>query len=370
MKKIFPEKLKKHPARSLVLLFLTMLIFSSFSYATARHVLAATLVDTLVLDFRKQIKKNCPEKTDLATVKEREFGACVQTKFTPCTATKPKDPLSCADPAATQCRSIIDVFLTTCGAAIPACLENEEWKDGTCVCKQGHDRIDGMCIRAVGGNPVPAEVIEFRVMKMTTKSMSGDVRIQHRGKPETEAKSNEEITEGDEIFAGFDSHVVLVSDQGDVILLKSGAQIRIATKNEKRLEIKLEKGEIKYEIKVTGPTRPDVRIVSPTVTASVRGTIFIVRAMETGISEVLVSKGVVLVTNNTTGKELTVSAGQKLTATADDLGAPELLTIQDKELFADGTALKNNRNLVYGIAAAGILVFLGTIIFLAKRKRR
>lgn len=352
------------------MLFLTMLIFSLFSYATARPMSAATLVDTLVLDLREQVKKNCPEKTDLATSKEQEFGACMQPKFTACVAaTKPSDPLSCADPAATQCRSIIDVFLTTCGAAAPACLENEELKDGVCVCKQGYDRVDGMCASAVGGNPVPVEVIEFRVIKMTVTGMSGDIRIQHRGKPETEAKSNEEITEGDEIFAGFDSHVVLVSDQGDVILLKSGSQIRIATKNEKRFEIKLEKGEIKYEYKSTGPTRPDVRIVSPTVTASVRGTIFIVRAMETGTSEVLVSEGVVLVTNNTTGKESTVSAGQKLTATSDDLSAPEPLTIQDKELFADGTALKNNRNLIYGIAAASILAFLGAVIFLVKRKK-
>lgn len=363
---------KKTPARSLVLLFLTMLIFSLFPYAAARHASAAFSVDEVDLDFREQVKKNCPEKTDLATAKEQDFAACVQAKFTPCTATRPDDPFSCVDPAVAQCRSVLDVFLTTCGAAVPACPKNEEPRDGTCVCKQGYERIDGVCATLVSDPPTAVDYHEFRVMKMTIKSMNGDVRIQHRGKPETEAKSNEEITEGDEIFAGFDSHVVLVTDQGDLIILKNGTQIQIATKDQKRFEIKLEKGEIKAEIKPrTTPTRPDVRIASPTTTASVRGTTFIMRVMEAGISEVLVSDGVVLVTNNKTGKESTVSAGQKLTATADDLGDPEPLTMQDNELFTDEMAPKNNRDLLfYGLAALGILAFLGTLIFLVKRKKR
>lgn len=360
---------KKASSCSLTALFLFMLIFFSFSFAVSKPVSAAYSVDEVDLYFWEQVEKNCPEKTNLATTKEQDFAACVQAKFTPCTVTRPDDPFSCVDPAVAQCRSILDVFLTTCGAAVPACLEKEELKDGACVCKQGYDRVDGVCASPVGGHPVPTEVIEFRVMNMTVKSMKGDVRLQHRGKGDTEAKSNETITEGDEIFTGFDSHVVLVSDQGDVILLKAGSQIRIATKNEKLFEIKLEKGEVKYEYKSTGPTRPDVRIVSPTATASVRGTVFIVRAMETGISEVLVSKGVVLVTHNATGKESTVSAGQKLTATTDDVSAPEPLTIQDKERFADKTVLKN-RKLFYGMVAISVLVFLGILITLIKRQRR
>lgn len=361
---------KKAPPCLLTAPFLFVLIFFLFSFAVSKPVSAAYSVDEVDLYFWEQVKKNCPEKTDLATAKEQDFAACVQAKFTPCTVTRPDDPFSCVDPAVAQCRSILDVFLTTCGAAVPACLKNEELKDGACVCKQGYDRVDGMCASPVGGHPVPTEVIEFRVMNMTVKSMKGDVRLQHRGKGDTEAKSNETITEGDEIFTGFDSYVVLVSDQGDVILLKAGSQIRIAAKNEKRFEIKLEKGEVKFEIKqLTAPTRPDVRIVSPTVTASVRGTIFIVRAMEEGTSEVLVSDGEVLVTHNATGEESTVSAGQKLTATADDLNAPGQLTIQDQERFTDETVLKN-RKLFYGMAAIGVLAFLGILITLIRRQRR
>lgn len=343
------------------------LAFFFLSAVGGGRVSAATLVDTLVTDLRDQVQKNCPEKTDLAKAKEQEFGACVQPKFTACTATKPDDPLSCADPAATQCRSIIDEFLKTCSAAPSPCPQNEERKDGACVCQTGYERVDGVCTRALGNKRYSTEVIEFRVMKMTIKSISGDVRIQLRGKPEMSAQNETEITEGDEIFTGFDSHVVLVTDQGDVILLKASTQIRIATKDDKRFEIKLEKGEIKSEIKITGPTRPDVRIQTPTATASVRGTVFLVQALTAETSAFLVSKGTVVVTNNATNEESTVTAGQKLVATTNSLGKPEPLTVQDNALFADNAWFTSNRLL---ILAAGVLVVLVVIgALLLKRKK-
>ncbi len=337
----------------------------------AGYASAANSLDESVIDLRDQAKKNCPEKIALATTKERDFGACVQPKFTACAATKPDDPFSCIDPAVAQCRSIIDEFLKTCGAAAtPTCPTNEEPKDGVCVCQQGYERADGLCLRTVGGDFRNPEVVEFRVMKMTVKSMEGDVTIKHTGKGQTEAKKDEEITEGDEIFAGFDSRVVLMTDQGDVFILNH-SMIRIAKKNEKRLEITLEKGEVKFEIKpVNGPTRPDVRIVLPTATASVRGTTFIARAMEDGTSEILVSRGAVSVTHNATGKETTVSDGEKIAATETDLGSTEQLTDQDKALFSDEDEpfFKNNRTLLYG---SGAIVFLALFAaFLIKRKRR
>lgn len=125
------------------------------------------------------------------------------------------------------------------------------------------------------------EVVEVREQKVKITSVKGDVRLQPAGQPEREATAGDVLCEGDELFAGFDSRAVVKSDNNTTITVQANTQIRIATLAERRFDIRLERGEVHTVVKTTGPTRPDVRIITPTATASVRGTEFDVRYDET-----------------------------------------------------------------------------------------
>lgn len=349
---------------------LAMLFFILVSVPASAETVTDPAGLNLLTDMYNEVEKTCPEKDDQAAAKEQEFGLCSQQAYTSCMlSTKPEDPSACAAPATAQCRSIIDEFLKTCTPTAkpptptPTCGENEEVKDGKCVCKEDYERVLDVCRNMIVEGSV---VIEYRVLTMTVKKLKGDVRVQHAGQGEQEAAKNTELKEGDEIFAGFDSEAVLETDNGDVITLKSNTQIRLAGKDEKKFNIKLEAGEVKIRIKVmTGPTRPDVRIQTPTVTTSVRGTEFVIRVAADGASDVFVSEGTVAVTQNEKNEEVLVNAGQKISGTATDLGDVLPMTTEDETLFRD-QGLPWAAAIIGGIA---LLVILCLLVIWRRRQK-
>lgn len=166
------------------------------------------------------------------------------------------------------------------------------------------------------------EVVEVREQKVKITSVKGDVRLQPAGQAEREATAGDVLCEGDELFAGFDSRAVVVSDKNTSITVQSNTQIRIATIAERRFNIRLEKGEVHAVVKITGPTRPDVRIITPTATASVRGTEFDVRVNKNKVTEIMVTKGMVAVKQNNGKKEVLVGAGKKVVVNMKTITKP------------------------------------------------
>lgn len=171
--------------------------------------------------------------------------------------------------------------------------------------------------------PVHAqEVVEVREKRARITSVKGDVRLQPAGKAEREATAGDVLCEGDELFAGFDSRAVVRSENNVTITVQANTQIRIATVAERRFDIRLEKGEVHAVVKTTGPTRPDVRIITPTATASVRGTEFDVRVDKNKTTEIMVAQGTVAVKQSNGKKEVLVSAGKKVVVNTKTISKP------------------------------------------------
>lgn len=166
------------------------------------------------------------------------------------------------------------------------------------------------------------EVVEIREKKVKITSVKGDVRLQPAGQPEREATAGDVLCEGDELFAGFDSRAVVTSEKNITITVQANTQIRIATVAERRFDIRLEKGEVHAVVKTTGPTRPDVRVITPTATASVRGTEFDVRVDKNKTTEIMVAQGTVAVKQSSGKKEVLVSAGKKVVVNTKTISKP------------------------------------------------
>jgi hypothetical protein len=168
------------------------------------------------------------------------------------------------------------------------------------------------------------EVVEVREKRVRITTIKGDVRLQPAGRAEREADAGEALCEGDELFAGFDSWAIVTSENNTTIFVRANTQIRIAKSAERRFDIHLEKGEVHAVVKTTGPTRPDVRIITPTATASVRGTEFDVRVDKNKVTEITVTKGTVAVKQSNGKKEVLVGAGKKVTVNTKTISKPVL----------------------------------------------
>lgn len=300
--------------------------------------------------------------TEQAGHKDSDFTSCSREKLYTCLkTTKPQDPNDCLIPADKQCEYIINDFVKICPHA-NKCGNNEEIKDNKCVCKKGFERVNEKCAIVMEG-----ELTEIKG-SLTIKSIQGPVQIQPSGKAEVQAMENTQLKVGDEIFTGYDGQTVLETKEGDLILLKGLTQVNVVNVEARKFDIKLYKGEIEARVKVTGPSRPDVRIETPTSTTSVRGTKFIVAVANDGTTDVLVAEGTVAVKNNTTGQEILVPAGQKITSTADSLSSKSPLTQTEINRFS---SLKNTTGQDYLLGAIIILILgIGTFFAIRKLKKR
>lgn len=213
------------------------------------------------------------------------------------------------------------------------------------------------------------EVVEVREKKLRITSVTGDVRIQPRGKAERAAIAGEALCEGDELFAGFDSSVIVESENNTTVSVRPNTQIRIATFAERRFDIRLEKGEVRTVVKTTGPTRPDVRIQTPTATASVRGTEFDVRYDEkTKETTVGVLEGnVEIVPVNNELKPVTLGARQEMRVSETFITPTQALSQKEDVPRAEGGATNTAVFKAIALGVLGVLIVFG-IVLVARRK--
>lgn len=198
------------------------------------------------------------------------------------------------------------------------------------------------------------EVIEIRKQWVSVSRILGDVRIQNRGKAERPATVGDVLCEGDELFAGYSSEAIVVDSDKTILTVRSNTQIRIATIDERQFNIRLEAGEVRAQVKVTGPTRPDVRIQTPTATASVRGTDFTVKVDKKGTTEVSVTEGTVALVREGTQKEIAISAGE--TAIADAAAVTFLSSSSNTGDFSDTSSVTTKLSRLSGNMGVGLLL--------------
>lgn len=213
------------------------------------------------------------------------------------------------------------------------------------------------------------EVIEVREPKVRITSLQGDVRLQPAGLAERAATADDVLCEGDELFAGFDSSAVVTSESGITVTVRSNTQLRIATLAERNFNIRLERGAVRTTVRTTGPTRPDVRIQTPTATASVRGTDFEVRydavANETSVG---VFEGTVTVTPSNTELAPMVLTAHQETRISDTSALPaQPLSWVPEEDQPSTTASDRDVSVPIVLGILGLLIILGVVIRLRRK---
>lgn len=220
------------------------------------------------------------------------------------------------------------------------------------------------------GKAFAQEVIELRDRFAVVSQVVGDVRVQPQGHAERAAVVGDVLCEGSELFVGFDSSATVAREGQITMGIRASTQIRIAASDERRFHIKLERGEVRAQVKVTGPTRPDVRIQTPTITSSVRGTDFIVAQGDDGSAQVLVREGTVNVVHMVSGSQADISAGAKITADTSRLDDPTPLSKEDQSRFEDNPSAKSDRYSIPQLFVGSVILLLATAGWLVWRMRR
>jgi hypothetical protein len=152
-------------------------------------------------------------------------------------------------------------------------------------------------------------------------TISGEAVVRRNGAwvPLTSA---DQLKQGDEIFTGVDSRVVLKFADGSSLEIRELTQLLVQTTlvaaNRKDLEVQLKLGEIKAQVKQEKAVDTTFEIRTATATASVRGTIFTV-FYDPGAKATVVStqRGIVSVDPVKPGlPTVSVTAGHELEVTA------------------------------------------------------
>lgn len=163
---------------------------------------------------------------------------------------------------------------------------------------------------------------------------SGDVQIQPDGYAEHQARIGETAARGDEIFVGYNSWALLAFQDNSLLGLNSNTQIQFSKLPRALLHLNINLGSVRPVVPVQGPRRPDVRIETPTATASVRGTDFTVKVNQDKSTDVFVNKGTVSLLNNQDQKEITITAGNKGSVNGANTLGPVQMAPTDSEIFA------------------------------------
>lgn len=122
------------------------------------------------------------------------------------------------------------------------------------------------------GLSLAQEVVELPTGSVAVVELDGDVRVQRAGQAEEEAKAGMSLAVGDELFCGYASSALISFHQDSRLEVQANTQIKVLEAGDTQLHLGLDLGAVKAQVRKVGPVRPDVRIVTPTATASVRGT--------------------------------------------------------------------------------------------------
>lgn len=342
--------------------------------------------DAFITEAIKSVAAKCPSEAQAFNVEiVQKFMHCTLSDISMCRKQFPQEVVHCSKQAMETCRGGVDAFLQYCpereekrrtsGVLAKAPPEEAEptqkatEQPRTCERTSSRTSTPSSLAQLVTLPALAQEVVEVREQKVRITSITGDVRIQPRGKAERAAIAGEVLCEGDELFAGFDSSVIVKSENNTTVSVRPNTQIRIATFAERKFDIRLEKGEVRTVVKTTGPTRPDVRIQTPTATTSVRGTEFDVRYDEkTQETYVGVFEGHVEVAPvNNALKPVTLAARQEMRVSKTLVTPPQTLA---QETNASSTEVGAKNIGVFKMVALGILALLIvlSVVLIAGRK--
>lgn len=341
--------------------------------------------DAFITEAIKSVAAKCPsEANEFNKTLVQKFMHCTLSDISGCRKQFPQEIVHCSKQAMETCRGGVDAFLRYCpereeqrrksDAPVKAPPEKAEpQKAGeqirTCERTSSRTSSSSSFVQLLAPPALAQEVVEVREQKLHITSINGDVRIQPRGKAERAAIAGEVLCEGDELFAGFDSSVIVKSENNTTVSVRPNTQIRIATVAERRFDIRLEKGEVHTVVKTTGPTRPDVRIQTPTATASVRGTEFDVRydenAKETTVG--VLEGNVEIVPANNELKPVTLGARQEARVSETFVTPTQALSQNEDAPRAEGGATNTAVLKAIALGIFALMIVMG-IVLVARRK--
>lgn len=116
------------------------------------------------------------------------------------------------------------------------------------------------------------EVVELQSGAVSLIEIAGDVRVQRAGQAEEDARPGMGLAVGDELFCGYASSALISFLEDSRLEVQANTQIKVLEAGGTTLHLGLDLGAVKAQVRKVGPVRPDVRILTPTATASVRGT--------------------------------------------------------------------------------------------------
>jgi hypothetical protein len=201
--------------------------------------------------------------------------------------------------------------------------------DNVCCSKQCTDCLENPHRCYCQGGVAPPSTATATVTVMT-----GDVSYREDpGEEWKDAVKGQKLRAGSEIHTGPDSEVTITFSDGSFVLVRQLTETAVgdlsAPVDRPKVRMLLKMGEIAAKVNHVVAQEADFAIRTPTATASVRGTVFVVNYdPEEDQSYVTVQESQVLVTpENTSLAPLVLAAGQRVWVSMEEVGPIENVPI-------------------------------------------